>query len=144
MTAREGNHPDQQSVAELVSFINDTSQSDSQILRRIESLPASADAKALLADLLKLTTRVGNALVRMGRKILDFVLLLLKQFPHLGFATLLALVIGSLLAMVPVLGTLTPLAVALGVTWGTVAELRSDDLDARVREFSNHFSGLAS
>lgn len=144
MTAREGNYPDQQSVAELVSFVNDTSKSDSQILRWIERLPVSADAKALLADLLKLTTRVGNALVRMGRKVLDFVLLLLKQFPHLGFATLLALVIGSILAMVPVLGTLAPLAVALGVTWGTVVELGSNDLDARVREFANHFSGLSA
>lgn len=133
-----------QSAAELVSFVNDSSLSDSQILARIEALPVSADAKALLADLLKLTTHVGDALVRTGRKILDFVLLLLKKFPHLGFATLLSLVIGSLLAMVPVLGALAPLAVALGVTWGTVVELQSDDLGTRIREFSSHFAGLAA
>ena len=82
-----------QQVEELAEHVNSTTQTDSQMLRKLESLPVSADGKALLADLLKITTRVGDVVLKIGRKILDFVLNLVRQFPHLGFAAVLALVV---------------------------------------------------
>lgn len=92
------------SSPELVAFINSTERSDSQILRQIESLSVSADAKALLADLLKLATRVGQAVIRVGRKIIDFVLSLVRAFPHMGFAALIAVVVTALISLVPFIG----------------------------------------
>ena len=105
---------------QVAGFVNATERTDSQILKRIESLELSADAKALLADLLKLTTRVGDHLLRIGRKVLDFVLLLMRQFPLLSFAALVAIVVAALLSAVPLLGgllapVLTPLALVLVV-----------------------------
>lgn len=134
-------------AAELAEFVNSSSQTDSQLLRSIQSLSISADAKALLADLLKITTRVGDTLLRIGRKILDFVLNLLRHFPHLGFAALIALVVGALVSMVPIIGVflsavITPLGLVLGVTWGASIELSSDDLGDRIRSFVDGFSGL--
>lgn len=134
--------------AEFEIFINATSGTDSQILRRIESLPASADAKAVLGDLLKLGTRVGDTVLRIGRKIVDFSLLVLRQFPHLGFAAVMALVVGALLSMVPIVGTLlggplAALALALGVAWGAWRELGTPDLDVRVREFAAEFGKIS-
>lgn len=134
-------------AAELAEFVNSSSQTDSQLLRRIQSLSISADAKALLADLLKITARVAGALLRIGRKILDFVLNLLRQFPHIGFAALIALVVGALVSLVPIVGALlsavvTPLGLAFGIVWGASIELSSDDLGDRVRSFVDGFSGL--
>ena len=134
---------------ELVAFINSTERSDSQILRQIESLSVSADAKALLADLLKLATRVGQAVMRVGRKIIDFVLSLVRAFPHMGFAALIAVVVTALISMVPFIGlaltsVLGPLALALGILVGGAVDFQSSDLEARVRDFAAEFSGLAA
>lgn len=134
---------------EVEKFINTTERSDAQILRQIESLSVSADAKALLADLLKLATRVGQTVLRVGRKIIDFVLSLLRAFPHMGFAALVALVATALISLVPFIGlalasVLGPLALALGIVVGGALDFQSPDLEARVRDFATEFSGLAA
>ncbi len=136
-------------TTDLITFVNSTERSDAQILRRIDSLSLSADAKALLADLLKLGTEVGNVILRIGRKVLDFVLSLIQQFPNLAFAVVLAAVFAALLSMVPVLGgllspILTPLALALGVSWGTLKEIEAGDLGNRVKEFASQFAPAAA
>lgn len=136
-------------ATDLITFVNSSERSDAQILRRIDSLSLSADAKALLADLLKLGTEVGNAVLRIGRKILDFVLSLIQQFPNLGFAVILAAVLAVLLSMVPVLGgflspILTPLALTLGVSWGALKEYETGDLADRVKEFAARFAPVAA
>lgn len=133
---------------EVVTFINTTEHNDAQILRKIESLSVSADAKALLADLLKLATRVGQSVLRVGRKIIDFVLSLVRAFPQMGFAAIVAVVVSALIAMVPFIGlalasVLGPLALALGIVVGGALELQSPDLESRVRDFVAGFSGLA-
>lgn len=134
---------------EVVTFINTTEHSDAQILRQIESLSVSADAKALLADLLKLATRVGQSVLRVGRKIIDFVLSLVRTFPHMGFAAMVAVVVSALIAMVPFIGlalasVLGPLVMALGIVVGGAVEFQSPDLESRVRDFAAGFSGLTA
>ncbi|WP_374584626.1 hypothetical protein [Ideonella dechloratans] len=134
---------------DLITFVNSTERTDAQILRRIDSLSLSADAKALLAELLKLGTEVGNAVLRIGKKVLDFVLSLIQQFPTLSFAVVLAAVLTALLSMVPVLGALlgpvlTPLALALGVSWGALKEYETGDLADRVKEFAARFAPAAT
>ena len=138
-----------QASSEVVSFINTTERGDAEILQRIESLSVSADAKALLADLLKLATRVGQTVLRVGRKIIDFVLSLVRAFPHLGFAALVAVVVTALVAMVPVIGValasaLGPLTLALGIVVGGAVDVQSPDLEARVRELESGCSGLGA
>lgn len=102
-----------------------------------------------LADLLKFGAEVGNAVLRIGRKILDFVLSLIQQFPKLAFAVILAAVLAALLSMVPLLGgllspVLTPLALALGVSWGALKEYETGDLADRVKEFAARFAPTAA
>jgi hypothetical protein len=136
-------------LTQFAEFVNSAERSDGELLRRVEALDVSADIKALLAELLRWTSKVGNELLRIGRKILEFVLTLAKQFPLLTFSVLIALVVGVLLAAVPVLGgllgpVLTPLALALGVAWGAKQELATPDLADRVREFAANFSGVVA
>ena len=132
-------------TTELITFVNSTERNDAQILGRIDSLNLSADAKALLSDLLKFGVEVGSTVLRIGRKILDFVLSLIQQFPKLGFAVILAAVLAALLSMVPLLGGLlspviTPLALALGLSWGALKEYETGDFADRVKEFAARFA----
>lgn len=129
---------------ELHAFVNTTERTDAQILRRIESLDVSADVKALLSDLLRLATRVGETVLRVGRKILDFVLTTIRQFPALSFAVVMAAVLTLLVSMLPVLGgilasLLGPLLMALGVAGGAALEIQSDDFRDRVAQFAAGF-----
>ncbi|WP_133699338.1 hypothetical protein [Roseateles toxinivorans] len=149
MDENQINDADPLRLDELKAFVNSTGRTDRQILKRIESLNLSADAKALLADLLRVATKVGEHLLRVGRKIIDFVLLMLEKFPLLSFAVIIAAVVAALLGALPLLGgalsaVLTPLALALGVTWGAKLETESPDLAERVRDFATAFSRAAA
>lgn len=129
---------------ELQVFVNTTERTNAQMLRRIESLDVSADVKALLGDLLRLATRVGETVLRVGRKILDFVLTTIRQFPALSFAVVIAAVLTLLVSMVPLLGgilasLLGPLLMALGVAGGAALEIQSDDFRERVAQFAAGF-----
>jgi hypothetical protein len=133
-----------EAARELQAFIDKTERTDEQIRRRIESLEVSADLKALLSDLLRMATRVGEIVLRIGRKILDFVLTLARHFPTLTFAVVIASVLTMLVAMVPVVGALLasvigPLMYAVGVGGATALEVRSRDFRQRVEEFAAGF-----
>ena len=85
----------------------------------------------------------GNA------RTIDFVLSLVRAFPHMGFAALIAVVVTALISMVPFIGlaltsVLVPLALALGILVGGAVDFQSSELEARVRDFAAEFSGLAA
>lgn len=136
-------------ACELQVFVNTTERTDAQILRRIESLDVSADVKALLGDLLRLATRVGETVLRVGRKILDFVLTMIRQLPTLSFAVVIAAVLTLLVSMVPFVGgvlasIMGPLLMALGVAGGASLEVREDDFRERVAQFAAGFQPRAA
>ena len=125
-------------------FFSLPSNTEKVLFRKIDNLGISADGKALLAELLRLSSQVGQQLFRIGRKILDFIFLTIDQFPTLTFSTIAALVVGALLSSVPLIGALlssvlVPLALALGITYGVIKEVGSPDLDERIRAFTAGF-----
>lgn len=132
---------------EFVGFVNLTSETDAATRRRLDNLPVSADIKALLGKLLDLSAKVGEASLRIGRKVLQFTLEMLRLFPHVGFIVLLTLVISTLVSLVPIVGgllaaVLTPLGLLLGVTWGAYQDATSPELAARVTRFVDAFQAL--
>lgn len=132
---------------EFVGFVNLTSETDADTRRRVDNLPVSADLKALLAQLLSLSAKVGEVSLRIGRKILLFVLELLRLFPNIGFIVLLTLVISALVSFVPIVGALLaavlkPLGILLGVTWGAYQDAVSPELQSRVASFVDAFQAL--
>lgn len=107
------------------------------LLDRIERLNVSADVKALLRDLARITVRVGEAVVSIGRKIIDFVFELVKSYPNTTFGLAIGLVVGTLVAGVPLLGPLlgpilTPLLSAFGVTLGALEDLKDGGVRRRI------------
>jgi hypothetical protein len=136
-------------ASELQSFVNKTERTDEQIRRRIESLEVSADVKVLLNDLLRMAARVGETVLRVGRKILDFVLTLTQHFPSLTFSAVIASVLTILVALVPFIGGLLasvmgPLMFALGIGGAATLELQTGDFRHRVADFAAGFKTQAA
>jgi hypothetical protein len=112
----------------------------------IERTNLSADMKALLSDLTKLTVKVGGKILAVGRKIIGFCIDLIKAFPTVTLGIVMALVITSLLASIPILGLLAAplgsLLLLLGVSAGALKDFTSDKLSDRIDALVVSFSAL--
>lgn len=111
---------------------------------RIDRLAISADAKALLYDLADVTLEIGGKIVAAGRQILAFLFDLAKRFPNTAFGVIVALVVSSLIAAIPLLGVvlgplLTPLLLAFGLASGALADLKEAAIRSRVSQLERHF-----
>lgn len=100
-------------------------------LRKLNDLIArmdlSADAKALLADLAKISVQVGATVVHIGRKILTLAVEIVKRFPNTVFGIVVTVAIGLLLGSAGLVGTalaplVTPLMLIFAVTKGMMAD----------------------
>ena len=84
--------------------------SKKQLERRIDNLAISADVKVLLASFMGATVKIGNAVLNIGRRILEIVFDLVKRYPNFTFAVVLCLVgvlLGSAVPwLMPILGPL--------------------------------------
>ena len=116
---------------------------------RIDQLPVSADAKALLMDLAELTLTVGGKVLAFGRKILAIVFDLASKFKNVLFGILIALVLSAVLATIPMLGAaisalLTPLLVAFGIARGAMEDFGNMSVQREIDGLKQRMSILAS
>lgn len=111
------------------------------LLRGIERIDLSAEAKAAIAKLIDLTHAAAGRIMHVGRHIVAFVLDAMRVFPHLTFANLIAATLSLLIAAVPILGPLlspllTPLLLAAGVGLGALADFSNGGLGGRIEQFA--------
>lgn len=116
---------------------------------RVDRLPISADAKALLMDLAKVTLEVGGKVLAFGRKLLAFIIELANRFQNVLIGILIALALSAVLATLPLLGpaisaVLTPLMVALGVARGAVEDFRNMSVQREIDALKQRMSILAA
>lgn len=116
---------------------------------RIDRLTISADAKALLMDLAKVTLEVGGKVLAFGRKLLAFIIELANRFQNVLIGILIALALSAVLATLPLLGpaisaVLTPLMVALGVARGAVEDFRNMSVQREIEALKQRMSILAA
>lgn len=109
--------------------------SSSQPLRKIRSYlnqtNLSADLKALLYDIAKISVKVGEVILAVGRRVFHIAMILTKKFPNttLGVivAVLLTTVVSTVLAWAPILAlTINKLLILLGLTAGAVEDIRQN------------------
>lgn len=121
-----------------------------KLIALIERTDLSADIKAILCDLARITIRVGGKVVAVGRRILAFALDLIRTFPAMATGVVVALVLNSLIDRIPGIGNryfmavLTPLLLALGIGLGALSDMASPDFSARVGALVDSFRVLAT
>jgi len=135
--------------ATVEAVIKDINMSlpERKLLQLIERTQLSADLKAILSDLVKVTVKVGSKILAIGRKILTFVLDLVKTFPAIAMGTIAALVITAVVGSIPVFGAaiaafLGPILLALGITAGALKDFTNDKLNERITALVDSFRVL--
>jgi len=140
-----------QSIAEpQPAFYDFTGQfefSDEQVRAYIDRMDWSADVKAMVYSFTKATITAGKVIIKIGRKIIDILFTVLRQFPLLTFGVVFGYVVGALIAAIPLIGTLlapiaTPLAILFGVVLVFPYELRTGELGARISAIVDKFAPL--
>ena len=85
---------------------------DEKIKSYIEKLPVSAEIKVVLFKLSKFTIKVGQILLKLGKKVLEIVVMLASKYKHATLGVLIGALLTVLISTIPVLGP--PLSSFLG------------------------------
>ena len=85
--------------------------------------------------------------IRIGKKIVEIVLMIASKFPNATFGLVLGLIVGALVASIPLIGGLLgafvlPIAAAFGLATGYVDDVRDQSLAKKVAEASAMFQPL--
>jgi len=129
--------------SEFIESMSDFELSDDRIKRMIDNLNISADAKSMLYTFSKATIRAGEYVLKIGRKIIDFICLTFKQYPHASFATIFGGIVGFLLSAIPVIGVvLGALTSAILIAIGYISDIQEESLKRKIAEIASKFSPL--
>ncbi len=143
----DASHLDDDAIADFNTF----EFAREEVRRRIDNLDVSADVKVRLHSIQEKTIEVmtvaGRVVIRIGRKILDVVLWLLREFPNATFGVVFGLVVGFLVGQVPIIGFLigplvTVILTAFGFVHGMAQDLREKPIGRRTVELCSRFSAL--
>ena len=126
-----------------------------KIKTHIDNTDLSADMKAMLYDIAKVTVKIGETVVAVGRRIFKIATSLISKFPNLTFGTLVSLavatVIGGTLGAITIAGVapfaglaalLSKLVVLLGVGKGFIDDLRNNAAKAEMDRVAAQFDVL--
>ncbi|HEY9200407.1 MAG TPA: hypothetical protein VIQ81_02325 [Gammaproteobacteria bacterium] len=121
--------------------------SDDEIKRFIDNLDISADVKSLLYSFSRATIKVGQFIVKIGRKIIDFVCLLHKEYPNVIFGMIFGAIVGFLISTIPVLGAVLgpiagPIFIVFGMSVGLAEDIKDKALARRITVITAEFSAL--
>ena len=143
----DARHLDDDAIADFNTF----EFTREQLRRQIDNLNVSADVKFRLHSIQEQTieaiTVAGKVVIRIGRKILDVVLWLVREFPHATFGVVFGLVVGHLISLVPIIGFLigplvTTVLTAFGFVQGMAQDLREKHIGRRTVELCSQFTAL--
>lgn len=103
----------------------------------IDKLDVSADFKAVLRDLAKVTWTVGSTTIAIGRKILTVALEIATIFPGILFGVVVASIVTLIVGTIPLIGPLLaafvgPIMLATGLSMGALSDFRSSTWSAKV------------
>lgn len=132
---------------EYIKSMSIFSKTDTYIKRKIDNLNISADAKSLLYSFSTATIKIGEYIIKIGRKIIDYIWKILDEFPNASFGLVFGAIAGFLVSSIPVLGVVlgplvTPVLMASGLLGGTVEDLKDKALERKISEINGKFTPL--
>ena len=97
--------------------------------RWIDNLEVSADAKAIISSVMDATLKIGEFVVRIGKKIVEILFETMRRYPNTMCGIALSAILALAASTIPVLGTiLAPLGAAIMLVFG-VADGFMDDVN---------------
>ncbi len=132
---------------EFVESMSIFDKSEDQIKKIIEGLDISADAKSMLFSFSKATLRVGAKILKIGRKIIDYICSVFTEYPNVSFGLIFGAIAGFLISTIPIIGVVlgslfTPIAMILGLVGGLQQDLKDRALIRKVAEINGKFTPL--
>jgi len=132
---------------EFIQSMSDFKMTDGEVKKLIDSLDVSADIKSGLYMISKTTIKAGQFVLKVGRKIIDFVALTFKEYPTASFGMIFGAIIGFLITAIPILGAVlgplvTPILIALGLIVGLYNDIQDKALLRKITEINANFSAL--
>jgi hypothetical protein len=132
---------------DFLASMNNFSLTDDEIRKSIDNLNVSADVKSLLFQFTKVTLKAGDFLLKIGRKIIEFVCLMYREYKNATFGMLFGAIVGLLLASIPVLGVIlgplfTPIAIGLGLVLGLNEDIKDKQLERKIAEINAKLAPL--
>ena len=120
-------------------FFNSFNLSDEEIRSWISRLDISADAKSILYKIAKATIRAGQFVIKIGRKILEIVSFLLREYPKATLWLILGAVVGTLVTSIPIIGIVigplfTTLTTVAGFAMGAWEDIKDKNMKRKMRE----------
>lgn len=138
----EDNHVDK----DFIDWSSIFEMTDVKVRKMIDDLDISADAKSLIYSFSKVTIKAGEFIIKIGRKIIDFICKLFSEFPNATFGMIFGAIAGFLVASIPVLGMIapliTPILIGLGMAGGLKEDIRDKALVRKIAEINAQFSPL--
>lgn len=131
------------SLGELTEIRTTRGQIDSHI----DNLNISADAKLLVSSVLDVSINVGTQIIKIGQKIVEFVLAITSKFPNTTFGLIFGLLLGALVSAIPLIGGLfgplvLPLAAAFGLATGYMDDLKDKRLEDKLKNVVATFAPI--
>lgn len=113
----------------------------------IDQLEISADLKAMLLDLAKVTWNVGSTVVAIGRKILSVAFDIVTTFPGILFGVAVASIVTLIVGTIPLVGPLLtafvgPIMLATGLTMGALSDFQSSAWSTKVTALQEQLAAL--
>lgn len=132
---------------DFIKSMSDFEMSEAGIKKLIDNLDISADAKCLLHSVSNITIRAGQFIITIGRKIIDFVCCVFKEYPSATFGMIFGGIVGFLVTSIPIIGIVlgpivAPIAITLGLILGSYEDLKDKNLTRRITEINAKFSAL--
>lgn len=135
--------------SDFLTFMSDQTLAENQIKRIIDNLDLSADIKSLLFEFAKVTIKVGDVVLKIGRKIIEYVCHMFKEFKNTSFGLIFGAIAGFLIYTIPILGMVlgpvfTPIAMSLGLVLGLNEDIKDRELKRKIMAINAKFTPLHS
>lgn len=131
----------------FIQAMSEFEMSDEAIKKMIDGLDASADIKVLLYKIATVTIRAGNAILKIGRKIIDLICKICSEFPKATFGMVFGAILGVLVGNIAVIGgalasIVGPILIAFGLVVGVANDLADQALERKIKQVNAEFEPL--
>jgi len=126
----------------IISELHDEVLTDEAIHSTLNNLDIPAELKVILSQIKSFTISVGNTIVKIGRRILELLIYMIKENPKAAQGLIIGSLLGFIFSTIPVIGwalgwLIQPLAAILGLSLGYIQDIKDETLKRNIKSAVN-------